>query len=135
MRRKEAAPPIGTTSGEDVSSHVRTVSFTARTIYPEAWAEIDYGRCRPQTPVTRDEILGLRLGSDPDGARVVAVDAGCEAQRAGIMAGDVIVRIDTEDRPSVTTVADVLRSKRKGEFVFVRIGRGRHELALKIRVG
>ncbi len=134
MRKKSAAPQIGTTSGDDVSSHVRTVTFNPRTIYPEAWAEIDYGRCRPQPPSTHDRVLGMYLGSDPSGVRVVAIDGGSEADQAGIAPADLIVRIDTEDRPSVMTVADVLRSKRPGEYVFLRIRRGRHEIALKIRV-
>lgn len=135
-RMNAPSAPIGTTSGDDVSSPVRTVHFVARTTYPEAWAEIDYGRGQPPRPPHRPrhyELLGLDLESASGGARIVAVEPGSEADRAGLEPWDVIVRVDTEDRPRPATVRRILRAKDRGDFVFLRVRRGPHELAVKIR--
>lgn len=135
LQRKAAPQPqIGTTSGDDVTNRVRTVFFDCLTTYPEAWAEIDYGRHAEPTYPRRFGVLGLSIVTSDLGSRIVDVLPGSGADAAGLEAGDVIVRIDTEDRPSAGTVKDIVNAKRSGEFVFVRVRRGRHELSLKIRV-
>lgn len=125
---------IGTASGDDVTSRVRTVRFVAATSYPEAWAVIDYGRAA-RGPWERPgvELLGLRIDGDRDGTRIVAVAPGSPAAEAGLRAWDVIVRLDTVTRPSPATTRRILETKQRGDFVFVRVRRGGHELALKIR--
>ncbi len=141
----EAAPglhahrraPIGTASGDDVDNWVRTVRFVAATAFPESWAVIDYGRARyagpPPRPRWEDDLLGLDVAPDADGTRIVAVARGSAADRAGLEPYDVIVRIDTVPVPSPTATRRILRSKQPGEYAFLRVRRGPHELAVKIR--
>lgn len=130
-----SSPQIGTTSGNDVTSRVRTVSFEALTIYPEAWAEIDYGRNGSwNPPPPRTGRLGIAVVDDSGGARIVSVERGSTADAAGLRVGDVITRVDTENRPDARTVADVIRRKGAGAWVFLDIDRGRHQLSLKIRL-
>jgi hypothetical protein len=130
--------PIGTTSGEDVESDVRTVYFEPATYRPEAWARIDYGQTRHASqprPVPREDYgaLGMRLGSDADGTRILYVAPGSAADRAGLEADDVIVRIDTTYEPSLATTRRILDAKDRGEYAFFRVRRGSNELAVKIR--
>jgi hypothetical protein len=128
--------PIGTASGDDVDSWVRTVRFVAATSFPESWAVIDYGQAgyaqRPPRP-RHDELLGLDLAPAADGTRIVDVAPGSAADRAGLEPGDVIVRIDTTFGPSTTAIRHILAAKAHGEFAFLRVRRGPHELAVKIR--
>jgi len=127
--------PIGTASGDDVDSWVRTVRFVAATSFPESWAMIDYGTDYAQSPPRprRDDLLGLDLAPAADGTRIVDVAPGSAADRAGLEAGDVIVRIDTLFVPSPTATRRILAAKAHGDFAFLRVRRGPHELALKIR--
>ena len=127
-------PDIGTTSGDDVTSRVRTVRFDAMTTYPAVWAEINYGQV--SSPVYRPpyDLLGVDVESAGDGVRIRSVDVGSPAAEAGLEPGDVIIGIDGERGPSLQTVTRILESKRRGDRVFVSVLRGRHEVALKIRV-
>ncbi|HXT21859.1 MAG TPA: PDZ domain-containing protein [Thermoanaerobaculia bacterium] len=127
--------PIGTASGDDVDSWVRTVRFVAATSFPESWAVIDYGTGYAQSPPRPrwDDLLGLDLAPAADGTRIVDVAPGSAADRAGLEPGDVIVRIDTVFGPSTTATRRILAAKAHGDFAFLRVRRGPHELALKIR--
>lgn len=135
MSRKAAPQPqIGTTSGDDVTSRVRTVTFDSLTTYPEVWAEIDYGRNAGRAYPRRSGELGLIITRTDLGSLIVDIRPGSVAEAAGLQAGDVIVRVDTENRPSPGTVKNIVNSKRRDDYVFVRVQRGRHELSLKIRL-
>jgi hypothetical protein len=128
--------PIGTTSGDDVDSSVRTVRFVAATAYPEVWAMSDDGRAErawhPREP-RGDDLLGLWVEPDADGTRIVSVAPGSAADRAGLEPADVIVRIDTVYGPSPSATRRILRQKDPGDYAFLRVRRGPHELAVKIR--
>jgi len=128
--------PIGTTAGDEVASAVRTVFFEAATRYPEAWTVIDYGTtrlARVHPPVVDEERLGMTLEPARDGARIVTVEPGGAAARAGLAPSDVIVRLDTTFAPSVEQARDILRRKASGDFAFLRVRRGGNELAVKLR--
>jgi len=135
MSRKAApSPQIGTTSGDDVTSRVRTVHFESLTTYPEVWAEIDYGRNAGRAFPCGSGVLGLTITRSEYGSRIVDIRPGSIAENAGLKVGDIIVRIDTENRPDPGTVKDIVNAKRSGQFVFVKIHRGPHEISLKIRL-
>lgn len=132
-RAAAPSPQIGTTSGDDVNSRVRTVSFESLTTYPEVWAEIDYGRHGGLVDFLRPGKLGVRIETDELGSRIVGVSPGSLAAVAGLKSGDIIVRIDTRDHPNPGVVSDIVKAKNPGEYVFVQVNRGRHEIGLKIR--
>lgn len=127
--------PIGTTSGDDVDSSVRTVRFMPATTYPESWAVIDYGHAQPAwRPWPREEdLLGLDIEQAEGGTRIVSVAPGSPADRAGLEPSDLIVRIDTVFGPSPSTTRRILRGKDPGDYAFLRVRRGPYELAVKIR--
>lgn len=136
-RASRPREPIGTTAGDDVSSSVRTVRFAAATMHPEAWAVIDYGGAAARHPHRhwpQEDLLGLELVPGQDGARIVAVAPGSAAERAGLEPYDVIVRLDALHAPTPAAARRLLRAKDPGDYAFLRVRRGPHELAVKIRV-
>jgi hypothetical protein len=134
-RAQSSEPVIGTTSGDDVASHVRRVYFATRTSYPEAWIDIDYGLPRPswRPEPARPYVLGLVLESAAGGVRIVSVEPGSDADRAGFEPADLIVKADTAQHPSLAALRRVIRAKDPGDYLFLRVRRGRHEVAFKLR--
>lgn len=134
--RKEAVAPqpqIGTTAGDEIGSRVRTVFFESLTRLPEAWAEIDYGRHAKRAGCRRGLFLGMLLSPAEEGSRISTILPGSTAESAGLQVNDIIIRVDTEDRPDPEEVRGVVNSKQPGEFLFLRVRRARHELMMKIR--
>jgi len=132
MRKSMTRPQIGTTSGESVTSRVRTVSFDSLTVFPEAWVEIDYGRNGRRTEGQNIGSLGLSLGRDAEGVRILSVVPGSVGWDIGLRAGDVIVRLDADDHPTPRMVEGRFARSSEGRYVFLRVRRGRHELSFKI---
>ncbi len=132
MRKSMTRPQVGTTSGESVTSRVRTVSFDSLTVFPEVWVEIDYGRNGRRTEGQNIGSLGLSLGRDAEGARILSVVPGSIGWDIGLRAGDVIIRIDADDHPTPRMVEGRFSSLGRGRYVFLRVRRGRHELSLKV---
>ncbi|MBZ0113252.1 MAG: PDZ domain-containing protein [Thermoanaerobaculia bacterium] len=124
---------IGTTSGEDIGNSVRTVTFHAASRYPEARAVIDYGNAESAPTYPTFDRLGMDLESTYGGSRVVAIAPGSVADRAGLEASDVILRVDSRPNPSPEELRQVWRGKNRGDYIFLRVRRGGRDLALKVR--
>lgn len=130
-------PGLGTSSGDDVRSPVRVVRFEARTLWPEALAELDYGRRgwrSPRPSSSAGTRLGVEVVGDREGARVLSVVPGSTADHAGLVPGDVITRADAVIRPTPADLRRLMDRKRAGDRLFLELRRGAHQLALKIRV-
>jgi hypothetical protein len=72
--------------------------------------------------------LGVQGGAGGDGARVVSVIPGAAADRAGLRAGDVVIRLGGVPLASFEELRGALRERRAGErvnVVFVREGERR----------
>ena len=133
----QAAPPIGTTGGEDVDSNVRRVRFVSATSTPESRALLIYGRPERTRPVPEPwygSRLGIRGEDTGDGIRVVEVLRGTLAEDVGLQPGDVIVKVDVTPEPRLSDLRRVLERKRSGEYVFLEIARRSHTLSLKLRL-
>ncbi|MCB1037691.1 MAG: PDZ domain-containing protein [Acidobacteria bacterium] len=128
-----AQPQIGTTTGEEVDHRVHSVHFDAASELPEAWAVVEYGRPGAGWSPPGRPLLGIGLASASRGSRIVSVTPGSAADRAGLQLSDVIVRIDAVDEPDPGTIHRLLERKDRGDYVFLRVRRGPHELSLKIR--
>jgi hypothetical protein len=130
-QRSNAAPPIGTTSGDDVENNVRVVEFVARNPWPDARGEIVYGRPHGRA---RGALLGVRVLEEREGLRVTDVVAGSIADDAGLRRGDLVTKIDTIPRPGLRDLRSVMASKRPGDYLFLRARRGPHQVEWKIRM-
>jgi hypothetical protein len=77
------------------------------------------------------------LGTMPDftfggpGVRIADVMPDSAAQRAGLKAGDILVTIDGEDVPDVRGFSTLLKAKKPGDTVPVRIRRGSETLDIE----
>jgi C-terminal processing protease CtpA/Prc len=74
---------------------------------------------------------GAYLGTVPDmtdnpgGVRISGVRAGSPAEKAGLMAGDILVRIGDQGVPDLQAMTDILRSHKAGDVAqveFIRNG-------------
>jgi S1-C subfamily serine protease len=86
-------------------------------------------------PVEADD-LGLTMRSIPRvGVEVVRVDPGTAAERAGIMAGDVITLIGDTEGPTPADATRVFAATPPSSALLVRVARGdrHHVLALEKR--
>jgi S1-C subfamily serine protease len=70
------------------------------------------------------------FGFSGPGARASGVVPGSPAEKAGVQAGDVILRIDGRDVSSLQGFAELLRSLSPGQTVEVVVRRGADEKAL-----
>ena len=82
---------------------------------------------------------GARRGAneqgDEDGCGVQMVSEGSAADKAGIKAGDLIVKLAGEDIEDVRAYSDVLGGLKIGEKVKVVVMRGGKRLELDVTVG
>lgn len=130
-------PPIGTTGGEDVESNVRRVRFVCATPTPESRALLIYGRPDETRPVPGPwygSRLGIRGEDTEDGIRIVEVLRGTLAEDAGLLRGDVIVKVDVTPEPRLADLRRALERKHSGEYLFLEIARRSHTLSLKLRL-
>ena len=122
---------LGTTSGDDLEHTVRTVRFNSETSIPTATAVIHYGRQAPPSP-SYDRI-GLDLEPTFRGPRVRSVAAGSIAAQAGIEDSDIILRVDSVPNPTPNRLRNMWYRKANGDYIFLRIQRGRLELSIKAK--
>jgi hypothetical protein len=136
-----ARPNIGTTTGEDVDSEIRRVSFTASTREPVARVLLAYGRPGPPEREPADEPsrglgpLGIEIEQQRDGLRIVRVERDGLGDDIGLREGDVITKVDTFVRPTMQVFRRMLRDKRRGSYLFLEILRSRgHVVNFKVRM-
>ncbi len=84
---------------------------------------------------------GAYLGSIPDfspadfGVRLTGVRAGSPADRAGIRAGDVIVRLGGMEIADLYALTDALRAHRAGDRVSIAVVRDGQEIVVEAVLG
>ena len=128
LSRSQPSPPVGTTSGKDISSEVTTVRFTTSTREPLYKALIVYGKKIQNEP----DILGIIADESEHGIKVIQVFANTPADDAGIREGDIIERIGNDRNPSLWQYKKIINRKTKGDYVFLYIKRGNHTLNIKL---
>lgn len=132
-----ARPGLGTTGGDDVDSKVRRVRFVAATPEPTTRLLLAYGRPERQPEPfypPQSGRLGVVIERHPGGVLITGVERGSLADEAGLREGDVIIKVDTERRPSPQELRDILRDKERGDYLFLEVERGRHLATFKIRM-
>ena len=81
------------------------------------------------------------LGTMPDfafegpGVRVQQVMAGSAAEKAGVLAGDVLVAFDGEPVTDLRTYSGLLKARAPGDEVEVTVLRGEEEVSLRAVLG
>jgi S1-C subfamily serine protease len=110
-----------------------------------AQVRVDTTRKVPPAPPAATTGYGAWFGSVPDmdnsfgGILLSGVSDGSPAQKAGLKAGDTIMKMGGTDTPDLQAMVTVLRAKRPGdtlEVVFVRDGKQQKvPVVLSVRPG
>jgi M6 family metalloprotease-like protein len=91
---------------------------------------------RPMRLGERRAVLGVQLGEDAEagGAPVRVVTSGSPAARAGLRAGDVLVRIDGAPLASAAHLTDTMAEKEPGDTVSISLRREGQEMQLQVQL-
>jgi S1-C subfamily serine protease len=82
----------------------------------------------------------VRIGTIPDfafqgpGVRVDSVARGSPAEKAGLQAGDILLRIDDSETTDLRTYSNILETLEAGQVVTVTVRRGDKEVVVEVRV-
>jgi hypothetical protein len=121
----------------DAPGLVKVATFVRETVAYLA------GRDRPLTTTgaapapARGEGRKVLLGAVPDfafagpGVRVESVVEGSPAEKAGVLAGDVLLAIDATELKSLRDLSEALKARAAGDAVKLRLRRGADELTLE----
>lgn len=74
--------------------------------------------------------LGIRLGGRENQAQIEAVEPGMAADKAGLKAGDIIVKVNDKEIGSPRQLGETIRSYAPGEKVELLVKRGSEELKI-----
>jgi serine protease Do len=83
----------------------------------------------------RGGLLGVRLEDGDGGALIRAVEPNSGADRAGLLAGDVVTEISETPVDSAAPAVAMLRERSPGDIVLVTIRRGDDTLVLEATLG
>ncbi len=108
-------------------------------VYRDSWERLvrgdDWGRTPPSASASARPMIGVREDRDASEARIGEVIPGMPADRAGIRAGDVIVKFNGKPVPDFDTLVQRVQETTVGQRVVVEIRRGEQILQLKLTVG
>lgn len=79
--------------------------------------------------------LGVTISATDDGVEIVDVIEGGPAQRSGLAAGDVIVRLGGVDVDGIDALVEKLESTRAGRAVGVTVRNDEGERTVRVRLG
>jgi serine protease Do len=103
----------------------------------EKWGNGRIGGGRPSPARRNDDAAYLGVQSNPvaDNCFVDKVLDDSPAAKAGIQAGDVILKVDNKATPTFQALQELLNKRKVGEEVTVALRRGEKDLELKIKLG
>ncbi|MHC4490384.1 MAG: M20/M25/M40 family metallo-hydrolase [Planctomycetota bacterium] len=121
----------------DLTGMERMARLAARTAEDLAQLEArpkfqraDQGGAGPPRP-----ILGISAGVDPRGVAIAVVMPRSPAAQAGLEDGDVILAIGGRKTPNLAALRDVMRPRKIGEKVKVKVLRGDEEIEVEVTLG
>jgi serine protease Do len=78
--------------------------------------------------------IGVHLNDDPE-CRIAEVDKGSPAEKAGLKADDVVIRFGTSRVEDPDDLITLIKERKPGDEVSIRVRRGKKTLDLKIVIG
>ena len=121
----------------------RVTEFTARLVraLADRRTPLTFVNVPPPTPVAGGDGYGTYLGTIPDmadnpgGVRINGVRAGSPAERAGLQAQDILLRIGDAEVADLQSMTNALRQHRPGDVVEVRFLRNGAEQSATVTLG
>lgn len=99
------------------------------------------GAGEPPRPASASAGYGAWLGSVPDftpverGVKLSGVTPGSPGATAGLLAGDIVLKLGTHDVADLQAMTDALRAYKPGETVDVQVKRGDQTLTMSVTLG
>jgi len=81
------------------------------------------------------EVGYLGIMCEGDTCKITKVTPGSPAEKAGLQAGDVVLRFDEKDVKSWNALGDLIFGKKAGQEVAVEVRRGSEELTVRVKMG
>ncbi|MEZ5979253.1 MAG: PDZ domain-containing protein [Planctomycetota bacterium] len=82
-----------------------------------------------------DAFLGVGFATGSDGARIQFVQPGTAAERAGLAAGDVLVRVGGTDVATADAARDAISTRRAGDRVTIEWTRDGKSMSKEVELG
>ncbi|HEX5105102.1 MAG TPA: PDZ domain-containing protein [Pirellulaceae bacterium] len=79
--------------------------------------------------------LGIRLGGNENAAQIEAIEPGMAADKAGLKANDIVLKVNGKSIGSPRQLGETIRSYMPGEKVELLIKRGKDELTIHATLG
>jgi M6 family metalloprotease-like protein len=89
---------------------------------------------RPLSVQARRVVLGIQLTPADDGIRVDRVNAGMPAEKAGLKAGDVILKVGTVAVANQQALQDILNGRKPGDTVQLTLKREGKEMSVEAQL-
>jgi serine protease Do len=83
----------------------------------------------------RGPYIGVRLDEDGAECRIAEVDKDSPAEKAGLKADDVVIRFGKEPVEDLEDLLTLIKERKPGDEVTIRVRRGKKTLELKIVIG
>ncbi len=83
----------------------------------------------------RGPYIGVQLNEDDRECRIVKVDKGSPAEKAGLQADDVVVRFGKDPVEDLEDLLTLIAKHKPGDEVPIRVRRGKEILNLKVVIG
>lgn len=80
-------------------------------------------------------VLGILLGDDENSTAIIRVFNGSGGERAGLKAGDVVIKVNDKEMKDRQMLQDTVRSHLAGEEITLEIKRGEELLTIKAVLG
>lgn len=123
-----------------ISQQVSTNMHVPVDAYVKDWDRIAkgevWGNLGPRMPQVRMPFLGIQYEEEGEALRLRSVTPGGPSDRAGLRAGDTILKIDNEDMKTQADVIRVLSRRAPGQVVLIEVRReGAENQTLRVRLG
>jgi serine protease Do len=132
--------PLLDMSGQVIGIHSRIGgSLTANmhvpvSIYRENWERLTAGEMWGEVP-RGAPYIGVRGDPASESAKIVFVEPGQPADRAGLQVGDIVTRFDDKEVTDFAALAAMVADKEPGEKVKLDVRRGEASLQLEMEIG
>lgn len=123
--------------GNKVSSNVHVPIDTYHRTWDRLAAGQVWGSPNPALDFVRPQeaYLGVRPAVEKRGLRIEGVTPGSPAEKAGLKANDLILKMDNQALTSADDLAVFLKSRRPGTRIHVQVQRGDEVLSIPVALG
>lgn len=131
----DSGGPLFDMRGRVIGIHSRISAATTENFhvsiatYLEGWERLVKGEEWGEMNAT----IGVKATTAPEGCRLEQVLENGPGYKAGLLPGDIIMRVDGEDVRDAESLVNCVRSAKAGNDIFIRVKRAGTELSFKVK--